>query len=829
MTIGYSDIKELLKNKYVKIFLRVAGTLLVLIILALTTAGLYVHLNKEKIIAKAKELVANAIKGEAEIKDIDISVWSSFPHVAVKLSHVSLLDSHYHKPLLQAGEIAVSIGLFQLLHPREIARLKISDCSFHLFTDTSGYSNSYLLSKKDTALSASSSSSLIINHVELENVNILIEHAVRQKRYEFNFSSLQADINRKDSSLHIKMNEKCLMNGLAFNLLKGSYLQNHLIEADGWRLRFNTVSKELLFDETAININNQKYLLRGKFHFRDSAFFQLHVKTTGVPLKQAAKILTDRIQKKINVVDLKNKINVEATLEGPLEGGGDPYVTAAIQTSGNEIGTPVTNFTNCSFEGKFINHMSDSLPPSDENSIILFTKFSGGWNGINIIADSILISNLAKPVLQFSFLSQCSLKELDANLALTTIKFMDGNANLVLQYNGPLIANTDLLTKLRAKFLLKNGSLLYVPRNIQITNCNGDIGLSEDELVINNLQCDINKNHFEITAGGYNLSHLAGADAGKANVSVNIKTPSINLNDFSFLFGNKKAVAARNNKKNELASTVSVVDNLLEKGTLQLNISAGHAEYDRFIADNVTAAVLFATDNWQIQHASLRHAGGKFTMDAKIREVRDNYHRATASINLENADVRKVFYAFNDFGQDGISYSNIRGTMNTKADIILGIGSGSHIIPKSVQGTVDFSILKGALVNFKPLENINSLVFKNRDFSNIEFAELKDRLIIGNNEVQINRMEITSSVLHMYAEGVYDLAKTNTDISIQIPLSNLKKQDENLKPKNKGVDAKTGASIYLRAKGNSNGEVKIGIDVFKKLRRNKKDKTENDN
>ncbi|MEJ7672793.1 MAG: hypothetical protein WKF59_08775 [Chitinophagaceae bacterium] len=68
---------------------------------------------------------------------------------------------------------------------------------------------------------------------------------------------------------------------------------------------------------------------------------------------------------------------------------------------------------------------------------------------------------------------------------------------------------------------------------------------------------------------------------------------------------------------------------------------------------------------------------------------------------------------------------------------------------------------------------------------------MKNRFEIKNQEVKINRMEIQSSVLSMFVEGIYG-TKGTTDISIQVPLSNIHKPDANVKPENIGTDKKGG-------------------------------------
>jgi hypothetical protein len=68
------------------------------------------------------------------------------------------------------------------------------------------------------------------------------------------------------------------------------------------------------------------------------------------------------------------------------------------------------------------------------------------------------------------------------------------------------------------------------------------------------------------------------------------------------------------------------------------------------------------------------------------------------------------------------------------------------------------------------------LVFKNRNFENIQFVELKNKLEINRGDININRMEIQSSVISLFVEGLFSPRGGNTDNSVQVPLSNLKKR-----------------------------------------------------
>ena len=69
------------------------------------------------------------------------------------------------------------------------------------------------------------------------------------------------------------------------------------------------------------------------------------------------------------------------------------------------------------------------------------------------------------------------------------------------------------------------------------------------------------------------------------------------------------------------------------------------------------------------------------------------------------------------------------------------------LFPGELKGFVKFNLQNGQLVNFEPVQKIQQTVFKNRNFSDIQFADLHDLLEINGDNIIINRMEIHSIVL----------------------------------------------------------------------------------
>jgi len=261
---------------------------------------------------------------------------------------------------------------------------------------------------------------------------------------------------------------------------------------------------------------------------------------------------------------------------------------------------------------------------------------------------------------------------------------------------------------------------------------------------------------------------------------------------------------------------------VMNDAEVHLKLKAKQLVYKKFYATNVSSVILLNTDKVQLNDVQLSHAGGALTLTGSILNNGEQNSIAVRT-KMTNMDINKLFSAFDNFGQHAITDKNLKGKLDADINMTGTISSKAEILSNSLQGNIDFNIQNGELIQFEPVEKISQFVFKNRDFSNIQFAELKDKLDVDGSKIKVNRMEIHSSVLDMFVEGIYDLQK-GTDMSIQIPLSNLKEKNIDKDLANRGVKSKTGVSVRLRAKTGDDGKLKISWDPFKKALKKKDNK-----
>lgn len=804
------------KNKLLRITIRVIIILAALLLIVLTGISVYINANKESILEKVNASVNKNISGKLEVKDIDVSTITTFPSIAINLKDVSLLDSVYKKPLLNCKEVSCRINIFKLGDiQNQLSKVVISDGSVQLYTDTAGYSNTSILFKPKKAPTASPAKPFVVHQVLFDNINFFITNDQKKKEFAFHVEDLKAGISRKDSILGIKTYVNTTINKMIFNHVRGSYLENNSVEGT-LNLFFNTTAKTLKCEESKIEVNDQPFTVTASFAFNESHSFNIDLKSDEVQYEYAILALTPRLRERLKAIAIEDPISVHVSLNGLLQQNNIPVTTAEWETTNNKFSSGPVVFDECSFKGKYTNNLSDTLPHTDEFSLLSFEKFTGNWRGLELAGSNIKITNLLHPNITFNFASKTTLPAIDNALGSDALTFLEGDAAIALSYNGPLVADPAQLKNLNANLEITNGKILYQPKNITLEKCSGLMAVEDNALVLHNFQFDFKNNHFLVNVVGNDVGNLSKTANAKASLQFNIQSPYIHLDEiFSVLSPTEKR--SKRKRKAQFAATAGKIDNLLENSNWRVNVNADKISKANFYAEKLRANITLDEDDWNIDHLSLYHAGGSINATGQLYQRSQKTSAVKADVQMQHINIKDLFYGFSNFGQNSLTSANLRGVLDASAHIntLINNNDGS-IVQRSTTGAIDFSLKDGAIINHKGLEEMKLLFLKNRDMSNIRFAELKDRIDITPDYLYINKMEIQSTAISMYLEGQYDIYGKNTDMLIQVPFTNFGKRDESVPVKNKGLNAKTGLSIWINAKNDQYGEIKFTPRLSKK-------------
>ncbi|MBC8110294.1 MAG: hypothetical protein H7Y04_04465 [Verrucomicrobia bacterium] len=419
-------------------------------------------------------------------------------------------------------------------------------------------------------------------------------------------------------------------------------------------------------------------------------------------------------------------------------------------------------------------------------------------------------------------------------------RFNAGEAALQMHYKGGIkeaerIFRTGKKDSFSGSILVKNASFDFLPEDYHYHNINAEVWFDESALTIKKFAATFNDNNVQVLGDVKNLIPFMLDSKETLVATLQLYSPWLVLDK---ILKPKNEVIPQTlflqTDKNPLLSTqlfinertpAMVLDEVTDKIESSIDLNVQKLSYRKFTAGNVSGKIFVKHNFISGENIFLRAADGYFQLDGYAETDAIKEDKIVAFVKLGDVSVDKVFADFENFGQQAILEKNLQGKMSADVEFQALLDRNLKIIPESMRGKLYIKIENGQLLDFEPLQKISKFVFKHRDFKQIQFAVIENSFLLNGTELRIKKMSVASNILNFLVEGIHNFTG-NTDLSIQIPLKNFKKQEANFIPENLWDDEKLGMSIFLRA-NTHNGRMQIGYDPLKKLRAKKELKRKN--
>lgn len=790
--------------KVLRYGLRVLAGLLVLWLILLTAAFLYYATHKRELTARAVDFLNERFKGEIHVRDISLNLFGSFPYPSLQVNGVTVDDSVYarqgrHTVFLERVRIVPSL--------HGVRKVVLENGAFYLYRDSTGYYNGYVwASRKGSKPSTSGASPRLPGRVEVRAVSFVLADSVRHKSYNIDVHHLFLD---RVGDTVWGINLRALVHSLSFKTYKGSFVGEQLVDAQG-EIGFSAVSKVLTFKGLGLEIARQALRADGEFHFDSTHVFRLHFAAPALDFAAGRSWLPWKISRKLDSLRIERPLAVDAAIEGVLEKGGEPRLLVRWRVGHNKVSGYIGSIEDCSFTGFFNNHVHDSLPPSDENSIVRADSLTGKYEGsIPVLCRRMEIVRLDTAMLVFDLAVHNPVSDWGDLIPSEDVSFDNGRVDVDLTCRYPLSDDYGLSPSVNGDIRISDAEITYVPRNVGITDGQVHLRLDHQDLILDKVSGNIGKSPLVITGVARHFLSLAATDTGKMALDWNVYSPALDGMSLLPFLGKGGHHAARRRP----GGVGLVLDRFIRRCKINTDLRVDRLTYKHFMATDLTAALQLDRGVLSLPRLSLNTAKGHIDVSARLQpKGDDNEVRLKAA--FARIDLPTLFYAFDDFGQASLSSKNISGTFNAQADLSLTLTDKGRKIPGSLDGSLQFSIDNGALLDFSPLTKLSAFAFKNRDFSHVYFSKLYDTFQFSRDTAIFGRMEIQSTVLEMFVAGAYKLDGTYTNADIQVPFNNLKKRKG--LPENVGVDVGHGLSVYVHAYNQGDEPLHYKFGLFKK-------------
>ncbi|RKR12217.1 AsmA-like protein [Maribacter vaceletii] len=301
----------------------------------------------------------------------------------------------------------------------------------------------------------------------------------------------------------------------------------------------------------------------------------------------------------------------------------------------------------------------------------------------------------------------------------------------------------------------------------------GNIHYQDEHVVIKDFHGEIGTTNFN-----FDLNYYLGKDA-QIKKRDNYLSVNANYIDFDALFNFKvsppkpaEVSTLKNADVKEHANAFNLYE--LPFTDMQFKANVAHFIYHRIDLQNIKADVRTTPNHYiYIDTLDMDAAGGNIKLNGYFNGSDSEHIYMQPNLVLNNVDLDKLLFKFENFGQDHLVSDNLQGKLTSRIKGKIRIYP--DLVPDLDQSTLemDVKVLNGRLKNYNPMLALSDYM-EDKNLQNIRFDTLQNSLNIKQGKITIPNMTIASTLGHMQLSGTHD-NNQNIDYAIRIPWKTVKK------------------------------------------------------
>ncbi|MCB2197419.1 MAG: AsmA-like C-terminal region-containing protein [Bacteroidetes bacterium] len=701
---------------------------------------------------------------EIEAEDVNFSLIKKFPKASVEFKNVLAhsKDGFYKDvkgyntdTLFFAQSIFVKVDILDLIQDDiSIHSIHFNKGNINLFTDHLGDPN-YIFWKEHTNDSARKDFSIELSQVKITNADILycndatniIYHSWAEK------IDFEGNLSRKNYLLKIKANQLIYQ----LSVEDVNYVINKNTRTN---LELDVIDDLIHLNNGNLNLQNLAFSVNGKIEKGDHKNIDLLISGNNLNLKSFLDNLPEKFRAEFpNIIGQKGEATLKLSISGDQINRKKPHIEALFLLSNTQLFDMERDFrlSNVNIEGQFTNGNLNSA----KTSKLVFKTFNANIER-NYFEGSFELSNFSDPKIALDLKSELYFDEIKNIFKLDTMEVLKGVATTKIKYQGlyqelKSFEFKDLFTKDYAvEVSITDGAIKIQENPVFLDNISGNISLM-NTLYTDSLYFKINNNDFLIKG---RISKLFEFFNKKEifNINARVFSNRLNLNELAVLFQSDNA----ENKESF---------QFPEKLALQLRLNIDNFEAGKFNATDIHGNLNYKPKMFSLHELSFNSMNGHVKAGGVIIQKYDNNFTLRTQSRLDNININKLFYSFNNFGQTFISNQNLEG--NLTGDVFFSSEWSNEIKVKkeSVVADCDIKISNGELNNFEPMKGLSKFIDMD-ELEQIQFSTLENKITIKDEQISIPQMDINSSALNLTASGVHQFS-SEYEYHVQVLLSDL--------------------------------------------------------
>ncbi|MBK7666054.1 MAG: hypothetical protein IPJ32_01155 [Sphingobacteriaceae bacterium] len=730
---------------FIKTVLWLTAIVVLLGITAVSLVFVYEDEVKSIIIGELNKNLKSEVK--VDPKNIDLTFIKSFPKCALEFKDVLILEAIEKKErdtLIFAENIRLMFNLKDLWNKNyTINKINISGAQCNLGIDRKGRPN-YIFWKKSEG-QGTDNLKFALKDISLQSINLKYRNTEQKVKLSLSFKEAVFSGDFGNDQYALKTEGKARLEYLTVNktnLLNQKNLK-YDAELDISKSNYKISKAELALNEiyfaTEVNFNYTDSLETADFDFTGKNLDIASVLSL-LPEKYASRINDYKSEGDFfSKGSIKYKVGEKANINAEF-GVNNATVTYKQQNM---------QLTNLNIQGK--------LSVSEKDDYLNLQNVSAQL-GSNTISGFCLITNLSDPYLNVNVNVNAKLEDVNNFWPIDTLEFVSGSVQLNAAVKGSL---SEMKQSAFSPNVSAEGSATLKDIKTKFKGKQNEININQGGFVLNNRNVAVND--FKLLIGTSDVE-LNGQLPGFLNylfdpqqplvINAALKSNTLVLEDV--LYGGT----------NSGSEKVNIPANL----NFDLNASIANFSFAKFEAQSVSGVIAIHNQKIVAQDISLTTMDGKAQLNA-MADASGEIIAIKAASDLQNINITKLFYQFNNFGQSTLSDKHLKGFATANINFTGNWTKELQCDLQSVTANGSLTITQGRLVDFKPLESLSKYV-EVSELKDIKFSSLQSAFDIKNQIITIPKTNIKNSALNMELWGKHTF-KNEIDYHIKLLLSEL--------------------------------------------------------
>ena len=708
---------------------RIAVIFFFIVFLVVTSGVIIAYVYQDKVKSFLVAEITKKLEAETGVSDIEFSVLRKFPMASLSFKQIwckSVGTNMTHDTLFYADRLFLQFHILDIFSNKySITQIDLENARVNIEYNKYGQDNYHFWKETPSGDSTGTGNALSINldKMVFDNTHFTYTHGKKDYNYEIvanhleasgslmeNFGALSLDYDILVEKLRIKNTDY-----LNHKRLIGSV--NLAVDSSVYEIKSGNLSVD------GLRISVDGYLEGGEEN-GNSIFRELSLRFRGsnLNIERTLALLPDT--KILEPYTFSGNTDLIVSISGDLGGKEELTVRVDFKTHDASLTIDSLNliFTHIDLDGMYTSkhaQNNEGTRSKDQQYVDVY-KFSSQI-GFDEFHGSFKLWNFGKMKLDLKVAGELDLENLkDSNVpVLDSMLVIEGNVGFEISTKGSLKAYTDhkrnYIRNVGVKGFIdvKNLRMQRKRYSLPIEVGEGRFVLSGNDVLVKELSIKVESSDLVLDGYFQNVIPFILMENQDLFVDAQLSSDLIDLNELL--------------KDYSSSSKTDTVYELELPNHIEFNLTTDIEQliFRRFNANEIVGRLKLKDQKLIASDLKFRSMDGLITLNGLI-DGSGSKLLVSCDVAIKDINITKMFYAFENFGQNYITDSHIKGIVTADLQFVSVWNKDLTIIEDKIYTKADISIVKGELINNKSLLALSDYIAIS-ELEHVRFSTLRNQ------------------------------------------------------------------------------------------------------